>query len=618
MEVMAKRASDHSSLPLKRILAPGRRRALTGYLLTLPAVLAVLGLIAYPIFEDLRLSLLDARGFSYSGDFVGLANYVRLVQDPLYWQAVKDTVFLVGVTALAEMTIGLLTALLLWWKFWGRAIVFLAVFIPWAYPSSFSGFSWYWLFSPPFWTAVTHYLLAGRWFVEGIFGPGAWGVLSIMVMNVWRGGSIIAILLLAGLNAIPEELLDYGRLESRSGWSYFWRVVTPLYWRFFALASIVALVITYMDIASMYVETGGRILVPVIGTLSYQQAVVVGNAGYGAALVLTQIPLFALLAYLALRLVERRPESRTSADSWHVEPGDALTRLASSRTPIAVSDHRPDWFRHRSRRLAWLGAAAALAIMVFHIFPLYYTAIQALRPDSEIAIGNPFWAYHPDWAAVRNALSDPVIWQWAQNTLWVYVAVLGLGLALSLAAGYGLARFRPPGGRWLARLLFVSYFVPQMAIAIPSFQVFSAIGLDNTKTGIVLLYLTLVVPFCTWLFYSYFLGLDTEIEEQAWLDGSRLSTFFRIVLPMSWPVVIAAALFAVGMMGSDLLYGPLFTLSNTTKTLGTGLGLTAIDLDEWTNVNAAILVSALPVVIASAALGRYYVKGLQAALVEGS
>jgi ABC-type glycerol-3-phosphate transport system permease component len=83
-------------------------------------------------------------------------------------------------------------------------------------------------------------------------------------------------------------------------------------------------------------------------------------------------------------------------------------------------------------------------------------------------------------------------------------------------------------------------------------------------------------------------------------------------------VIIAAGLFAVGMMGSDVLYGALFSLSNSTKTLPVGLGLTAIDLDEWANVNAAILISSLPIIAGCAALGRYYVRGLRAALLEGA
>jgi multiple sugar transport system permease protein len=215
-------------------------------------------------------------------------------------------------------------------------------------------------------------------------------------------------------------------------------------------------------------------------------------------------------------------------------------------------------------------------------------------------------------------LRDPVLVQWSWNTLIVFGAVLILGLGAALVAGYALARFALPGAVWFARAAFVSYFFPQLATIIPVFQLYGWLRLDNTLTGIILLYLTLTVPFSTWLFYAFFQGMDREVEEHAWLDASRRQAFVRVVLPMSLPVIIAAGLFGVGMMGSDLLYSSMFTLSNSSKTLPAGLGLTAIDLDEWSNVNAAILVSSIPLVVACAALGRYYVQGLRAALVEGA
>jgi len=257
-------------------------------------------------------------------------------------------------------------------------------------------------------------------------------------------------------------------------------------------------------------------------------------------------------------------------------------------------------------------------VMAFHLFPIYYTGVQAVRPLDEFYLGQTLWAYHPDLGAVREALANPVLFRWGVNTLVVFGLVLALGLPMSMLAGYGLARFRVPGARWLARVMFAAYFIPQMAVILPMFQVYNALGLDNTITGIVLLYLTLTVPFATWLFYLYFLGLAREVEEHASLDAGGRTTFLRVVLPMSWPVVIAAGLFAIGMMGSDVLYGGLFSLGNDTKTLPVGLGLTAIDLDEWANVNAAILLSALPLIAACAALGRYYVHGLRAALLEGA
>jgi len=259
-----------------------------------------------------------------------------------------------------------------------------------------------------------------------------------------------------------------------------------------------------------------------------------------------------------------------------------------------------------------------VAVFTYHLFPLYYTGVQAVRPLSEFSRGQIFWAYDPEWDNVISAISKPVFWQWGANTLVVFGVVLLVGLTVSLMAGYALARYDLPGASWLARLMFCAYFVPQMAVLIPIFQVYGHTGLDNTLTGIILLYLTLTVPFATWLFYAYFQGMDSEAEEHARLDGSRWQAFRHVVLPMSWPVVIAAGLFAIGMMGSDVVYASSFTLTNDTKTLPAGLGITAIELDEWANVNASILAASLPIVIACAALGRYFVEGLRAALFEGA
>jgi multiple sugar transport system permease protein len=166
--------------------------------------------------------------------------------------------------------------------------------------------------------------------------------------------------------------------------------------------------------------------------------------------------------------------------------------------------------------------------------------------------------------------------------------------------------------------MFCAYFVPQMAVIIPVFQVFQALALDDSLTGMVLLYFTLTVPFSTWLFYAYFQGLPVEVEEHARLEGGRAQVFFRIVLPLSWPVVMAAGLFAVGMMASDVLYASTFSLTDATKTLPAGLGLNAVELDEWAFANAAILLSSLPIIALCAVLSPYYVRGLRAALIEGS
>lgn len=591
-------------------------RRLIGTALVAPVALVMLVLLIYPLAYDVWLSVADYGHGRGVGGPIGLHHYRHLAADPTFWQAARNTVGLVLATALVELTTGILTALLLWWRFWGRSFVFVSVFVPWAFPATFSAFAWYWLMIPPFPAFYTLDLQALRWQLESTFGMGAWQVLSIAIMNVWRGSSIIAIFLLAGFNAIPEELLDVGRLEARSAWQYFWRVVAPLSRQFLVLAMLVALVITYVEYASMYIETGGRITVPVLGMLAYREAVHTGNVGLGAALSLIPIPFAALLVAGCFRLLERRP--RTPAPTAVEGRVPARHDLETDRTPDPAPHRQRRWIRARRRSLTIAGILAAVAVAVFHLFPVYYTAVQAFRSVPEYALGNPFWVYDPTLEDVLEVIRNPIIWQWSWNTLVVFGSVIVVGLTTSLLAGYGLARFEVPGGRWLARLMFFGYFVPPTAVLVPVFSLFSRWELDDSLAAIALLYLTLATPFATWLFYTYFQGLGPEIEEHALLDGGRVQIFLRIVLPMSVPVVIAAGLFAIGMMGADVLYASVFSLGHSSKTLPAGLGLTAVELDEWASANAAILLSSLPIVLACAALSPSYVRGLRAAMIEGA
>src|SRR5579884_2612292 len=315
------------------------RRWETGYLLCLPAFLCVFGLLAFPLVYDVAVSFTDAANGT-AGRFVGLQNYQQLLADPVFWAAARNTTIMVLATAAVEFGLGLVTALLLWWRFWGRAIVFLAVFVPWAVPSSFAAFAWYWLLVPPFHSFYTLQAIQAKFWLDGMFGIGTWQVVSVGVMNVWRGSSIIAIFLLAGFNAIPEELLEYGRLEARSRWRYFWRVVMPLNRRITVLALAVALTITYMDFVSMYAATGGRITVPLIGTLAYANLVMGSRVGYSAALILTQIPVAALLAVVALRFVEREP-AEAGPGRRRLEPRDGLPATVARPAAVATAGPPP-------------------------------------------------------------------------------------------------------------------------------------------------------------------------------------------------------------------------------------------------------------------------------------
>ncbi|HEX6513457.1 MAG TPA: carbohydrate ABC transporter permease, partial [Chloroflexota bacterium] len=364
----------------------------------------------------------------------------------------------------------------------------------------------------------------------------------------------------------------------------------------------------------------GRILVPVLGTIVYTEGILNGNTAAGSTVAVVQVGLAIALAVIGLRLVERERAERTEEEyGWRVSESSLSPReRAGERATLSLTlSHR-----ERGRWRRWLAPAllslAALVVMVFHLFPVYYTAVQAVRPVNEIAIGNIFWAYHPDFDFLDDILTNPVLARWTANMFIVFGVVLVVGVGAALLAGYAMARLRVRGAGWLARAMFFCYFVPQSAVILPLYQIYNRLNLDNSLPGLILVYFTFTIPFATWLFYAYFQAFDSDVEDHALLDTSRVAVVRRIVLPMSWPVIIAASLFAIGMMGSDVLYSGTFTVTNDVKTLPGGLGITAIDLDEWASVNAIMLMASLPIIAMCAGLSRYFVSGLRSALIEGA
>lgn len=596
--------------------APRWRRYAVGYGLAAPALLLVLSIIAYPLAYELQLSLTDAQTSASSSAFVGLQNYAHVLSDLTFWMAVRNTAFLVVVTSAAELLVGLAVALLLWRRTLLGPLLFTLIFLPWVYPSSFASYTWYWMLLPPFHTFYTVDAIQARFWLESIFGEQAWQILSFMLVGVWRGSAIVAIMLLAGLRTIPRDLLEYARLEIANPIRYFWLTVLPLARRFFALASAVTITVAYLQYLAMYIESNGRITVPVLGTLVYRAELVDGRTGYAAALSLTQLPVAVVLVLVLVPLIEsrvRRHKMREADSDWRRRLNRPVVR---SGRPTRVEY---GWPQTRFVGNA-LRSAACLVIAAFYLLPLYYTAVQSVKSQQDFIkgpLGQPFWPFRLDFQdGWLDTLHNPLFWRACVTTFVVFGSVVVIGSAVALLAAYGLARLRPPGAGWLSRLLFATYLIPQLALVVPLLHLYSAVGLESTLPGIVLVYLTLAIPFAIWLFYTYFQAIDSEAEEHALLDGSRLRVFFGVVLPRAWPVITAAAIFAIGMMASDLLYARVLTLSAATRTLPVTMGSLVYDPDIWADANAAILAGAIPLLIVSLALGRMYLRGLSAAFAE--
>jgi len=278
-----------------------RREVATAYLLMLPAVALVLGVIAYPIAWEVGISLTSFAARAEQVAFVGLANYRKMLAEPFFWQALGTTVVYFAVTTLAKLALGVGMALLLARPSRGRALVFLAVFLPWAYPGGVTVIAWYWMLNPPLITSYSVLIGHLKYAVDGLLGGGAWAFISVMLFNIWRGGSFTAVFLLAGLNAIPTELFESAALETSSPWRRFRHVTLPLLRPFMALAVFLSFTTAFADLANVWMLTGGRIIFPVLGTYAYWLGVRNGDIAEAAAWSLSLVPVLALVLLLLFR-----------------------------------------------------------------------------------------------------------------------------------------------------------------------------------------------------------------------------------------------------------------------------------------------------------------------------
>jgi ABC-type sugar transport system permease subunit len=285
-------------------LSPGRDAAL-GVFLVLPAVLLVFGMILYPFIYELWLSLTNARA-AEDGAIVGLANYVALVQDATFWQATGNTLLYVGGATALKLALGMAMALCLSRPFAGRTIVLVLLLLPWLFPAALSTTALYWLLNP--------LVESGNGLVPrlSLLSPTValtvemvWPMARVIGVDTWRGFSFFGVYLLVGLNAVPAELFEWARLEGASGWRFFRLVAVPLLRPTILLATLLSLSFTLADFTNLYLVSGGRETLHVVGTLAYDTALTIGDTGYGAAMALSLLPIVVGVALFLVRLLDR-------------------------------------------------------------------------------------------------------------------------------------------------------------------------------------------------------------------------------------------------------------------------------------------------------------------------
>jgi ABC-type glycerol-3-phosphate transport system permease component len=620
-----------------------------GWLFFLPTAILLFGLIGYPFVRALYLSFFNVVGVR-EGAFVGFQNYVNLWSDDLFRRSIVTTISFTFWSEIFKFSLGVGIALLLHnLPRWGSVLGGI-VLLPYIVPEIVRALAWRILLDPLF--GALNYLLVN---VLHLMSKGPsyladtnTALPSVIGVNIWSGIPFFVILFLAGLKAIDHELYDAAAVDGANAWRRFLHVTLPGLRYVIIVATLLSTIFTFNGFTLTYLLTGGGPggATRVYAILAYEYAIQALRTSAGVAVAMTVAPfLFILILFLG-RYMMRREDIAHSRDEdgpvfraammvlWPVRMilrallavfwfiNDSVEAAARAITASSRrTDSRPRVASTTRKRVGqgFLYVIIAL-VLLWVLLPFYFILVTAFKTTVQIQqVQSMFWP--APWSIEHFVFlfTKLPFATWYANTILVaLVSTLVSMFAASLGA-YALVRLRWKGTGPLSTSVLLAYLMPPALMFIPLYAILTQLHVINTQAALMVTYPTVVLPFATWLMMGYYRSIPEELEDAALIDGcNRFQTYYRVVLPLVRPALLAVAMFSVTQAWNEFLYAKTFLRSTETFTLPVGLGqLLVADVQPWGELMAAALLTALPVIVLYMLGQKFMVAGLTAGSVKG-
>jgi multiple sugar transport system permease protein len=288
------------------------RPDLLGPMLVAPAILYIALLVGYPFLLALYLAMSDANVATVGlGNFVGLDNFISLLQAPQFLIALRNTLLFTLVSAIFKGLFGTTLAFLLAENVPGTKFFRFVILLPWTVPIVLSSIAWKWMLDTQY--SIVNWL--GH--AVGLLKPGInpnWlgdptlAITSIIAVNVWRGFPFAAVILLAGMTAVSSEVLDSAKVDGAGPVVRFRKIIVPIIAPVLFVGSLYDLVFTLNDMTIVYLLTRGGPgdVTQVLSSYAFLVGVQSGALGRGAAIALLLFPILLVIVFFALRALRRR------------------------------------------------------------------------------------------------------------------------------------------------------------------------------------------------------------------------------------------------------------------------------------------------------------------------
>jgi multiple sugar transport system permease protein len=619
------------------------------WLFILPTAILLFGLIGYPFVRAAYLSLFNVVG-TREGAFVGLQNYQNLWTDDQFARAVRVTAIFTIASVAIKFVLGLSAALLIHNLPKWSAVIGGLILLPYIIPDVVRAMAWRILLDPLFGglnyilVNVLHVLSKGpSW-----LGDANTALPSIIAVNVWAGMPFFIILILAGLKSIDREVYDAAAVDGATAWRRFLHVTLPGLRYVIIIATLYSAILTANGFTLVYLLTGGGPggSTRVYPILAYEYAIGALRFSQGVAVALQSAPVLFVMILVLGRYMTRPADSVGASTEegrfWHgvsmllwpvrmVIQGlvagfwavnsvceTVLSRIAAVLQRITPKRTVP----RRTRRSIGYGVLYVLigGLLLFELMPFYFVFVTAFKSSLQIQqIKDMFWPNPWTLEHFVFLFTRVPFANWYANTVLVSSVVTLISLFAASLGAYALVRLKWRGSNLLGTSVLIAYLMPSVMMFIPLYAILTQLKIINSQMALIVTYPSIVLPFATWLLMGYYRSIPEELEDAAMIDGcNRFQTYYRVVLPLVRPALLAVAMFSVTQAWNEFLYAKTFLRSADVLTLPVGLGqLIAGDVQPWGELMAASLLTALPVVIIYMLGQRFMIAGLTAGSVKG-
>jgi multiple sugar transport system permease protein len=612
-------------------------------LLTLPALIVVLLVIGIPFIYSADLSLHRINMLTQRWMFVGLQNYVEVLPDPDFIAAFERTLYFAVITVLGGLVLGMAMALVLNMRFPGRDPLRSIVLVPWAMSPVAVGILWGWMFNGDYGPLNAVLLDLGivdkpvHW-----LGNGTVAFHLIALVQVWNQAPLTSLLILAGLQSMPENLHRAARIDGAGPLQRFVRITLPWLRPMLLLVLILTTINSIMAFDLFWVMTKGGpgSATTVFSWMGYAYAFQFFKFGQGAAILYILSVACLILAWVYLKLLSpaagRRPARGAAAEAaggadLHIQGARALMSLP--RTALA---QRRGLLSGKARRA--LGRAgvgiAALLIFLWSFGPFLWLVIMSVSPSADLIRSPPGLIPHSLTLENYVFVLSPTGVAGGQmtvqatrvplsilNSLIIAVAVTAINLVLGSLAGYAYSRYARSrllaGSLWV---LMMTRMLPSLALILPFFIVFKNLGLLDTRTALIIAYCSLILPLCIWIMKGYFDGLPPNLEKAALVDGcTRFQAIRKIVMPVARPGIVAAGIFCFLVSWNEFIFALILTGTPQAQTIPVIIAgfLVQLRFYDYGPMFAASVLAVLPPVIITLAFQRYLVRGMLSGSLKG-